>query len=76
MVWVDQTRQSSVEGVYAAGDITLNPQLAIVVAAETAMAAIHIDDSLIPSKRKANNLVPHQRKHQAPNLPRYSMTAN
>ena len=52
LVWVDQTLQTSVEGVYAAGDITPNSQLAIVAAAEGAMAAIHIHDSLIPSERK------------------------
>jgi len=52
LVWVDQTRQTSVEGVYAAGDITPHSQLAIVAAAEGAMAAIHIHDSLIPSERK------------------------
>ena len=52
LIWVDQTRQTSVEGVYAAGDITPNSQLAIVAAAEGAMAAIHIHDSLIPSERK------------------------
>jgi thioredoxin reductase len=52
LIWVDRTRQTSVEGVYAAGDITPNSQLAIVAAAEGAMAAIHIHDSLIPSERK------------------------
>jgi thioredoxin reductase len=52
LVWVDQARQTSVQGVYAAGDITPNSQLAIVAAAEGAMAAIHIHDSLIPSERK------------------------
>lgn len=52
LVWIDQTRQTSVEGVYAAGDITPNSQLAIVAAAEGAMAAIHIHGSLIPSERK------------------------
>ena len=52
LVWVDQTRQTSVAGVYAAGDITPNSQLAIVAAAEGAMAAIHIHDSLIPSELK------------------------
>lgn len=52
LLWVDQTRQTSVEGVYAAGDITPMSQLAIVAAAEGAMAAIHIHDSLIPSERK------------------------
>ena len=48
LVWVDQTRQTSVEGVYAAGDITPHSQLAIVAAAEGAMAAIHIHSSLSP----------------------------
>jgi thioredoxin reductase len=52
LVWVDQTQQTSVAGVYAAGDITPNSQLAIVAAAEGAMAAIHMHDSLIPSERK------------------------
>ena len=52
LIWVDQTRQTSVEGVYAAGDITPNSQLAVVAAAEGAMAAIHIHDSLIPPERK------------------------
>lgn len=52
LIWVDRTRQTSVEGVYAAGDITPNSQLAVVAAAEGAMAAIHIHDSLIPSAQK------------------------
>lgn len=52
LVWVDETRQTSVAGVYAAGDITPRSQLAIVAAAEGAMAAIHIHDSLIPAERK------------------------
>ena len=46
LVWVDNTRQTSVEGVYAAGDLTPNSQLAVVAAAEGAMAAIHIHRSL------------------------------
>jgi thioredoxin reductase len=52
LIWVDDTRQTSVAGVYAAGDITPRSQLAIVAAAEGAMAAIHIHDSLIPAERK------------------------
>jgi thioredoxin reductase len=52
LVWVDQTQQTSVEGVYAAGDITPNSQLAVVAAAEGAMAAIHMHQSLIPAERK------------------------
>jgi thioredoxin reductase len=46
LVWVDDTRQTSVKGVYAAGDITPNSQLAVVAAAEGAMAAIHLHRSL------------------------------
>ncbi len=46
LVWVDDTKQTSVKGVYAAGDITPNSQLAVVAAAEGAMAAIHIHRSL------------------------------
>src|SRR5215203_2237365 len=52
LVWVDDTRQTSVTGVYAAGDLTPQSQLAIVAAAEGAMAAIHIHRSLIPESRK------------------------
>jgi thioredoxin reductase len=46
LVSVDNTRQTSVKGVYAAGDITPNSQLAVVAAAEGAMAAIHLHRSL------------------------------
>ena len=48
LVWVDETRQTSVRGVYAAGDLTPHSQLAVVAAAEGAMAAIHLHRSLIP----------------------------
>jgi thioredoxin reductase len=50
LVWVDQTQQTSVNGVYAAGDITPQSQLAVVAAAEGAMAAIHIHRSLGPDR--------------------------
>jgi thioredoxin reductase len=53
LIWVDQSQQTSIAGVYAAGDITPNSQLAIVAAAEGAMAAIHIHQSLIPAERKS-----------------------
>jgi len=46
LLWVDDTQQTSVKGVYAAGDITPHSQLAVVAAAEGAMAAIHIHRSL------------------------------
>jgi thioredoxin reductase len=49
---VDDEQQTSVRGVYAAGDITPHSQLAIVAAAEGAMAAIHIHKSLIPEERR------------------------
>ena len=52
LVWVDNTRQTSVKGVYAAGDITPNSQLAVVAAAEGAMAAIHIHRSLMTEERQ------------------------
>lgn len=52
LVWVDETQQTSVEGVYAAGDITPQSQLAVVAAAEGAMAAIHIHRSLVPKERQ------------------------
>jgi thioredoxin reductase len=51
LLWVDETQQTSVEGVYAAGDITPNSQLAVVAAAEGAMAAIHIHRSLNKDQR-------------------------
>jgi len=52
LIWVDDERQTSVKGVYAAGDMTPQSQLAIVAAAEGAMAAIHIHKSLIPEERR------------------------
>jgi thioredoxin reductase len=52
LIWVDHTQQTSVEGVYAAGDITPNSQLTIVAASEGAMAAIHMHQSLLPDERK------------------------
>lgn len=52
LVAVDDEQQTSVAGVYAAGDITPRSQLAVVAAAEGAMAAIHVHKSLIPSNRQ------------------------
>jgi thioredoxin reductase len=52
LVRVDDAQQTSVRGVYAAGDLTPNSQLAVVAAAEGAMAAIHIHKSLIPEERR------------------------
>jgi thioredoxin reductase len=52
LVWVDDEHQTSIEGVYAAGDMTPHSQLAVVAAAEGAMAAIHIHKSLIPEEQR------------------------
>lgn len=52
LIAVDDEQQTSVEGVYAAGDITPHSQLAVVAAAEGAMAAIHVHKSLIPEERR------------------------
>ncbi|MCP9492898.1 MAG: NAD(P)/FAD-dependent oxidoreductase [Pyrinomonadaceae bacterium MAG19_C2-C3] len=52
LVWVDDTQQTSVKGVYAAGDLTPHSQLAVVAAAEGAMAAIHIHKELMPEERQ------------------------
>jgi thioredoxin reductase len=52
LVWVDENQQTSVPGVYAAGDLTPKSQLAVVAAAEGAMAAIHIHKSLIPESQQ------------------------
>jgi thioredoxin reductase len=52
LVRVDETQQTSVDGVYAAGDLTPKSQLAVVAAAEGAMAAIHVRKSLIPPERR------------------------
>ena len=52
LVWVDEGHQTSVPGVYAAGDLTPRSQLAVVAAAEGAMAAVHIHKSLVPESRR------------------------
>ncbi|MGH9901202.1 MAG: NAD(P)/FAD-dependent oxidoreductase [Pyrinomonadaceae bacterium] len=52
LVRVDDNQQTSVAGVYAAGDLTPRSQLAVVAAAEGAMAAIHIHKSLIPEEQR------------------------
>ena len=52
LIVVDKAQRTSVENVYAAGDITPGPQLAISAAAEGAVAAIAIHKSLLPQKLK------------------------
>jgi thioredoxin reductase len=46
LVWVDENQQTSVPGVFAAGDLTPYSQLAVVAAAQGAMAAIHMHKAL------------------------------
>ena len=49
---VSDSQQTSVRYVLAAGDVTPGPQLAIVAAAEGAVAALSIHKSLVPNERK------------------------
>jgi thioredoxin reductase len=49
---VDHHQRTSVPNVWAAGDITPGAQLAIVAAAEGAIAALSIHKSLVPDDRK------------------------
>lgn len=51
-VIVDRHGHTSVRNVFAAGDITPGPQLAIAAAAEGAIAALAIHKSLVPESRK------------------------
>jgi thioredoxin reductase (NADPH) len=49
---IDAHGQTSVANVFAAGDITPGPQLAIAAAAQGAAAALAIHKSLVPEERK------------------------
>jgi len=51
-VIVDEHRQTTVEGVYAVGDLVAGSQLAITAAADGAIAAIAINKSLLPPSRR------------------------
>jgi len=51
-VMVDAHRHTSVTNVWACGDITPGPQLAIAAAADGAIAALSIHKSLVPEHRK------------------------
>ncbi|HUR81104.1 MAG TPA: NAD(P)/FAD-dependent oxidoreductase [Thermoanaerobaculia bacterium] len=51
-VIVDEHRTTSVEGVWAVGDLTEGAQLAITAAADGAIAAIAINKSLLPPARQ------------------------
>lgn len=50
-VIVDEHRQTTVEGVWAAGDLVAGAQLVITSAADGAIAAIAINKSLLPPSR-------------------------
>ena len=49
---VDEHQQTTVEGVWAVGDLTEGSQLAITAAADGAVAAIAINKSLLPPSRQ------------------------
>lgn len=51
-VIVDEHRRTSVEGVWAVGDLVEGAQLAITAAADGAIAAIAINKSLLPPSRQ------------------------
>ena len=53
---IDARGHTSVVNVYAAGDITPGPQLAIAAAAEGATAALAIHKSLVPEERRLTPL--------------------
>lgn len=49
---VDEYKQTTIEGVYAIGDLVPGSQLAITSAADGAIAAIEINKSLLPPSRR------------------------
>ena len=52
---VDEHHHTSVRHVWAAGDVTPGPQLAVVASAEGAVAALSIHKSLVPNARKLSS---------------------
>ncbi|MDP9177967.1 MAG: NAD(P)/FAD-dependent oxidoreductase [Gemmatimonadota bacterium] len=52
LIEVKENNRTSVKNVYAAGDITPGPQLAIAAAASGAVAALAIHQSLVPESRR------------------------
>lgn len=52
LIVIDDRNHTSVENVYAAGDIVPGPQLAIRAASDGAIAALAIHKSLVPEKRR------------------------
>jgi thioredoxin reductase len=51
LIVVDDRYHTSVQNVYAAGDIVPGPQLAIAAASDGAIAALAIHHSLVPEER-------------------------
>ena len=56
-ITVDEHMQTSVQNVYAAGDLVPGAQLAIGAASDGAIAAMAIHKSLVPQERKLDPLV-------------------
>ena len=54
---VDGQLRTSVENVYAAGDLIPGPQLAIAAASDGAMAALAMHKSLVPPQRKIEPII-------------------
>lgn len=52
LIVIDERNNTSVENVYAAGDIVPGPQLAIRAASDGAVAALAIHKSLLPEERR------------------------
>lgn len=52
LIIIDERNQTSVENVYAAGDIVPGPQLVVRAASDGAIAALAIHKSLLPDERR------------------------
>ena len=52
LILIDETRRTSIANVFAAGDITPGPQMAIRAAADGAVCAVAIHRSLLPEVRR------------------------
>lgn len=59
---IDERNHTSVNNVYAAGDIASGPQVAIYAAASGAIAAMAIHASLVPESRKLAPLKPVEKR--------------
>ena len=61
-VITDEHQHTSVRHVYAAGDLTPGPQLAIVAAAKGTVAAMAMHKSLVPAERRLTPISPSARR--------------